>query len=1205
MRRHGKHLAALAAALPALLGAGSADATTSLTRTSSFAYDPASGLLTQEVIEPNTPSLSLATAYTYDAYGNKLQATVSGSGVTTRSTSSSYDGLGQFAIGASNALGQSESWAYDPRFGTPTSHTGPNGLTTTWTYDAFGRKTLETRADGTQTAYAYLYCSGVNGGTASCPANGAYLVQATPLASDGVTQNGPQSTAYYDALDRVIAQDTQVFDGSLSRVATQYDALGRVQQKSRPNFVSGGTPENTVYSRDALGRVVTATYPDGSTTTRAYHGLTISATNALGQTRTTVKNDQGLVASVTDAAGQVTAYVYDPFGEPIQTTDPAGNVTTYTYDTRGRKVAMNDPDMGSWSYAYDVLSELVSQTDAKGQTSLYQYDLLGRLVQRTEPDMTSNWVYDTAPGKGIGKLASASVTAGPSNGYQRSYTYDSLGRPIQAAFTVGGSSYTVATAYDSASRISAATYPSGFQAQYSYTSLGYLSQLGNASTGQAYWTANARDAELHLTQQTAGNGVSTSQSFDPATGRLLGIHAVTPSEGEVENLAFSYDALGNLTERQDLDQGLAESLTYDSLDRLTQATITGSPANPPVKTFAYDMLGDITAKPEAGTYTYPAPGQPRPHAVTSISGGTVTIASTFGYDANGNQTAGMGRTIGYTSFNLPNSIGLGTTNVSFTHDTEHQRLTKTDTNAGATVTTLYIAAGPVYAELVTGGGGTSVTWNEYLMADGAMVGVRFNTISNPLNPVVTTRYFHKDHLGSVAVLTDENANVVQRLSYDAWGRQRNPATWADDATGILPEQDQTTRGFTGQEQLADVGLVHMNGRVYDPTLGRFTSADPVVQDPYNAQSLNRYSYVYDNPLAYSDPSGHCFLGLCHLFSAIANIVSSIISHPQVILAIAVAVVFVQPAVIGLVGSALSLSGAAATIASAAIGGAIAGGIATGSLEGALVGAFTAGVLAGIGDITQNWALPNGPQGSIDWEGAAESAGVHAFAGGVTSVAAGHDFTSGFLAAGVSDFAGPEITKLDLGTVGEGVARVTIGGTAAAVGGGSFANGAVTAAYEYLFNAYQHQSYGPPGQYTADQLQGTIYNETSSLSGDGIYDARVDIGYVAENRIQAGIYGGLEDSNLSAQEQAAIQNGVPAAVDAFSQSGAAAQQVLQNPGGDPTGGAKYFFMGGSQLPSTFQGQPLLMQLGPFRNSVPSDRIPNPAFIGIYGRGPNSQ
>lgn len=78
---------------------------------------------------------------------------------------------------------------------------------------------------------------------------------------------------------------------------------------------------------------------------------------------------------------------------------------------------------------------------------------------------------------------------------------------------------------------------------------------------------------------------------------------------------------------------------------------------------------------------------------------------------------------------------------------------------------------------------------------------------------ISTRYFHTDHLGSISVITDENGVVLERLSYDAWGKRRF-ATGADDPTGSITSQ--STRGFTGEEQLDTVALVHLNGRVYDP-----------------------------------------------------------------------------------------------------------------------------------------------------------------------------------------------------------------------------------------------------------------------------------------------------------------------------------------------------------------------------------------------------
>jgi YD repeat-containing protein len=212
-----------AIALCGLIGAGPAWAASG-TRTSSFAYDSATGLLTQEVVEPGTTPLRLETDYVYDAFGNKTSVTVSGVDITTRTSTTTYDSLGQFATTNTNALSQSESWIHDPRFGTPTGHTGPNGLITTWSYDVHGRKTQEVRPDGTQTKWTYLFCSG-HGGSASCVAGAIYVITATPYASDGVTQNGPLGIVYFDMLDREIGRDTQGFDASTVRVSKRYCGL--------------------------------------------------------------------------------------------------------------------------------------------------------------------------------------------------------------------------------------------------------------------------------------------------------------------------------------------------------------------------------------------------------------------------------------------------------------------------------------------------------------------------------------------------------------------------------------------------------------------------------------------------------------------------------------------------------------------------------------------------------------------------------------------------------------------------------------------------------------------------------------------------------------------------------------------------------------------------------------------------------------------
>src|SRR5262245_16296400 len=177
-------------------------AQTTGTRTSSFAYDKSTGLLTQEVVEPDTKALRLQTDYTYDAFGHKVEVEVSGADIAARTATTTFDAKGQFPASAKNALNHTESWKYDERFGAPSEHTGPNGLTTKRTYDGFGRKTLELRADSTRTTWNYLYCAGIAGGTASCPAGARHLVEAKALGPDGTTKIGPTATQYFDELDR-------------------------------------------------------------------------------------------------------------------------------------------------------------------------------------------------------------------------------------------------------------------------------------------------------------------------------------------------------------------------------------------------------------------------------------------------------------------------------------------------------------------------------------------------------------------------------------------------------------------------------------------------------------------------------------------------------------------------------------------------------------------------------------------------------------------------------------------------------------------------------------------------------------------------------------------------------------------------------------------------------------------------------------------
>ena len=689
------------------LSLGSAYAETQ-TRASAFEYDTATGLLTKEIIEPDDPNLCLVTTYTYDTFGNKTGSTTrncNGSAgshpgvnseaaapaansiavIESRTTTITYDSKGQFPVSTKNTLNQTETKTYNANFGTVATLTGPNGLTTTWTYDSFGRPLTENRADGTSTSTAYELCT-------TCATVGAAVTKYTITT----TQAGaPYSKTYYDLLGRKIQTETQDVNGTAIFAQIKYDNQGRAYQTSQP-FKSNTTIAWTTVEFDKLDRPVKVTAPDGNIATTTYNGYTTSTTNAKGQTETKVKNSQGQLVTVTDTQSKSLTYQYDPFGNLVKTTDVANNITVINYDKRGRKVAMDDPDQGVWTYQYDALGQLQQQTDAKFQTVTFDYDKLGRMTNRSEPDLISTWTYDTCDptlnpaGKCVGKV----VTEVSSTNYTRTYLYDSLGR-LTAELDNVDQGYGVTKSFDSYGRVSTLAYPSGNGISYSTqnvysSSSGLLKEVRETSGNVLLWQAGTTDNAGRLTQQIYGNGITNTTTYDAATGRIVQVQA--GANNSISNQSFVYDSIGNLTQRYDAVTGLNESFAYDSLNRLTSTSAQAASGPLTQVTLTYNAIGNILTKSDVGTYTYnsqKANGQIRPHAVSSIMmNDGVTQYAVYNYDANGNlisSTNNSSRTITWNSWNMPTQIvgnkvsyttptGTSSSTFQFVYNASHERV---------------------------------------------------------------------------------------------------------------------------------------------------------------------------------------------------------------------------------------------------------------------------------------------------------------------------------------------------------------------------------------------------------------------------------------------------------------------------------------------------------------------------------------------------
>lgn len=1052
-------------ALAACLVSAPSDAGT-LVRASSFSYTPESGLLSKEVVEPENAGGCLVTEHRYDRRGNRTNTTIRNCnglpGETARATGTavfaarasddSYSPgravingttygwqTGQFRTSALNAMRHRETRTYDPRFGAVMEHADPNGQAIQWSYDGFGRRIHEIRPDGTRTRWDYLYCAGVHGGTASCPmadgGTGAYVVVETPLASDGVTPGGPVSKTYYDDLNREVRRETQGFDGDGSAPAiyrdTRYDSMGRPYMTSRPYF-AGQTAFWTILTYDALGRPVEVAEPDGATTMTAFSGLTVAVIDPKGQMRTTVKDSQGRVVSIRDAANNLLTFAYDPFGNLVRTTDPLGNVTTAAYDLRGRKTRMADPDMGTWSYAYNALGEVVRRTDPKGQVTTLAYDKIGRLVQRAEADLVSTWYNDvrkgggTCPG-GIGKPCQAET----STGYRRTHAYDVLGR-ASAVTTHIGAAYSNNITYDALGRVAMLAYPSGMRLKYVYTPLGYLKEVRNYATDSLYWRADAVDAEGRIIAETYGNGIRTERFFDPRGGRLM---LITAGPGNsVQSLAYGYDRAGNLVNRRDYNQGLDEIFDYDPLNRLTSSTSGSMRIGILRKTYSYDAIGNLTYRSDMGTYLYPPSGggSVRPHAVSRLELGSGGFRI-YAYDTNGNMVtekrfAGPGRLGGsrgqtYSSFNMPLTISTNGRKSEFAYGPEHQRIRQI--SSAASGTTIYVNpgnSGELLYEMDERPDG-SIEQRNFISAGGQIVAM-LKQVSTSRGATVQVRYLHRDNLGSTTAVTDASGAVIERLAYEPFGKRRLPVG-ADDPGGSLMAAT-TDRGFTNHEHMDELGLIHMNGRTYDPSIGRFMSADSHVQEPEDLQSYNRYSYVLNNPLLYTDPSG--YFSFRRLFKTAA---------------IAVAAYFTAGYASSLYAATAATSTAAATGAAAgtaAYGAAYASAYATAvssttaAVIGGAAGGFTAGFLGSGGSVEAGFRAAAG--GAIGGALVGSGAFGRMMGGGVSGyLQTGQlgGFARGFAAGAIPQdlWFGDVFRKNAFGNVGVGIARDGIRGSFAA------------------------------------------------------------------------------------------------------------------------------------------------------------------------------
>jgi RHS repeat-associated protein len=610
-----------------------------------------------------------------------------------------------------------------------------------------------------------------------------------------------------------------------------------------------------------------------------------------------------------------------------------------------------------------------------------------------------------------------------------------MGRATATATSIDGVSYPSAVIYDSLSRAQRSQDPSGKWLKTEFGSRGHALRLCESSAGDASATCSAGIATTYLdTQETDAFGnvikdtrggvaaMQTWRSYDPLTGRASEICTGSSTINcQLMRERYVWDSVGNLNWRDRKDYG--EDFWYDAADRFTisrvnrvgtttYATGTGAQTDGAV----YDTLGNLCAHTMRGTdWTWlnyngrAGCGLNTPYGTVNadMTGSPHQVRQTnsysnYIYDSHGNQTFADSatsdsndRTIRYSVSDQAYEIFKGTQAAPnrmarFWYAPDGSRYKREDTGTGITGTRRTIYVGNL--EIVSENGTT--TYKRYI--GGVLV-------QNVVNGIAANRYTFSDHLGSIVAIANETGAVIEGGGFNAFGeRRQNGSATSITQTGYA----STTRGYTGHEMLDGLDVIHMNGRIYDPTLGRFLQADPVIQAPGNPQNWNAYSYVFNNPYSYTDPTG--MLGKKERQWA------------ATIVAIAAAVITQQYWLVGAYGSAFT---------AAVTGGFLSGAIATKSLQGGLYGAFGAALTFGASWLTMGLDL-----------------GVQMLAqglsGGIVESLQGGNFGAGFVSAWVGAAVMPGIAKIGNRVVKVLVAAI-VGGTLSEATGGKFVNGAAS------------------------------------------------------------------------------------------------------------------------------------------------------------------
>lgn len=714
-------------------------------------------------ITQQTDALGNTTKLSYDKVGNIVRVTDAANHITAYTYNAVNDVLSR-----TDAAGQVTRLAYDGK-GNVVSVTDALGQQTTMAYNERNKLLSQTNPAGEVTSYDY-------------DAKGNLIAVFRP--------NGNIINYDYDLNDRI----TQVWDNM--GVIAQYTYDGNGNRIT----ISDGLERTVNYAYDGLNRRTRETLPSGAATSYTYDANSnlLTVTDAMNHVTTYTYSSLNQQLSHIDALNAKTTFEYDGNGNLTKATDARNNATTWTYDALNRNTQISFANGTSLQYSYDALGNVTESRDRAGNATRYTYDIVGHLLSKTYADKTRDeFAYDA-----IGKMLKA-----VNKNATVSFEYDKAGRLLSE--TLNGK--TTAYQYDIANGLRTYTYPSGMKVEEHLNARDLIStimQNGSEAVAMTYNVAGQK------TSQTYANGITTNYEYNE-NGWLSRI----ADDAKILDLAMTYDALGNITQRKDgIDETQTENYGYDAISQLVSFK-RGSAVD---KTYQFDLLGNRVKTVENGiTTNYTANNV---NAYTAISGG---LSFTPQYDGNGNLLNDDKHTFVYDLNNR--MVSADNKAVTFKYDALGRRIVKNGI-------TFYYIGDQMVEEYKSGKLSASYLYGNNI--DEAL----------QMNRGDKVYYYHTNHLGSTMAISGKNGSLVERVAYDVYGAP----TFSDaDGTRLSASSVDNNILFTSREYDVELDIYYFRARSQHPEVGRFMQHDPWGY----VDGMNDLGYVENRSVMYIDYYG--------------------------------------------------------------------------------------------------------------------------------------------------------------------------------------------------------------------------------------------------------------------------------------------------------------------------------------------------------------